>query len=151
MNCCSECHGQGTKECETCKGKKQLLVYINLKVEWKNNVEDFAVQQTGGFDSANLGSVTGKKFFEDTKYMVYPVLGFPDPNVSQASERLVREHQSKFSQTSRIHQQRQTIELIPITKVSYKWKGGSHLYFVYGNEFKVSADDYPATCCCILM
>ncbi|KAG7267289.1 hypothetical protein CRUP_000287, partial [Coryphaenoides rupestris] len=36
------------------------------------------------------------------------------------------------------HYMRQTIELIPITKVTYRWKGNSHIYFVYGNEFKVS-------------
>lgn len=47
--------------------------------------------------------------------------------------------------------QRQTIELIPVTKVTYSWKGNSHIYFVYGNEFKVNADNYPATCCCTVM
>lgn len=47
--------------------------------------------------------------------------------------------------------QRQTIELIPVTRVTYSWKGKSHIYFVYGNEFKVNADDYPATCCCTVM
>lgn len=47
--------------------------------------------------------------------------------------------------------QRQTIELIPVTRVSYTWKGKSHIYFVYGNEFQVNADDYPATCCCTVM
>lgn len=46
--------------------------------------------------------------------------------------------------------QRQTVELIPVTKVQYKWKGDSHVYYVYGNENKVSAD-YPATCCCVIL
>lgn len=36
---------------------------------------------------------------------VYPVLGFPDPSVVQASQQFVRDHQNKFSQTSRILQQ----------------------------------------------
>lgn len=31
---CTSCSGQRMKECETCKGKKQLLTYIKLKVEW---------------------------------------------------------------------------------------------------------------------
>lgn len=124
---------------------------------------------------------------------VYPVIGFPDPAVVGAAQRLVSEHQAKYSQTSRILQQvrgrqrfwseqrllcfsntlcslslslslfsvpvpvlclcpqRQTIELIPVTKVTYLWKGKSHIYFVYGNEFKVHADNYPATCCCSVM
>ncbi|CAB1336117.1 unnamed protein product [Coregonus sp. 'balchen'] len=134
---CSHCHGQGSRECQTCKGKRQLLVFINLK--------------SSGLHVANLSKVSGQEMFRDAQYMVYPVMGFPDPNVVRAAERLVRDHQAKFSQTSRILQQRQTIELIPITKVTYKWKGDSHIYFVYGNEFKVSADNYPATCCCTVM
>lgn len=31
---CSHCHGQGSKQCDTCRGKQQLLVYINLTVKW---------------------------------------------------------------------------------------------------------------------
>lgn len=31
---CSHCHGQGSKQCSTCHGKQQLLVYINLTVKW---------------------------------------------------------------------------------------------------------------------
>lgn len=148
---CSHCHGQGSRECETCKGKRQLLVFINLKVKWTNNLDDYIVEQSSGLHVVNLSKVSGQEMFRDAQYMVYPVMGFPDPNVVRAAERLVREHQARFSQTSRILQQRQTIELIPVTKVTYKWKGDSHIYFVYGNEFKVSADNYPATCCCTVM
>lgn len=31
---CNFCHGQGAIRCEECKGKQQLLVYINLTVKW---------------------------------------------------------------------------------------------------------------------
>lgn len=31
---CIHCHGQGSKQCEICHGKQQLLVYINLTVKW---------------------------------------------------------------------------------------------------------------------
>lgn len=31
---CSECDAEGVKECQICKGKRQLLTYIKLKVEW---------------------------------------------------------------------------------------------------------------------
>lgn len=148
---CTECNSQGTKECETCKGKRQLLTFIQLKVEWKNNVEDHVVQQNSGLNIEDLRSVTGKELFKNNMYLLYPLLGFPNPAMAEASERLIREHQSKFAQTSRILQQRQTVELIPITKVNYKWKGDSHVYYVYGNENQVNADNYPATCCCVIM
>lgn len=142
------CFGNGTEECKTCQGKKQLEMFINLKVEWKNNMEDYVAEQASGIKTDNLTSVTGKRLFHDEQYMVYPVFGFPDPSLSQASERMVREHQSNFAKTARIHKQKHTIELIPITKVNYKWKDNSHVFYVFGNESRVSADDYPATCCC---
>ncbi|XP_038578279.1 protein SSUH2 homolog [Micropterus salmoides] len=148
---CRHCHGQGSTQCETCRGKQQLLVYINLTVKWTNNSDCYVVEQSSGLQSDNLSSVSGNELFRDSQYMVYPVMGFPDPTVVQAAQRLVSEHTAKYSQTSRILQQRQTIELIPVTRVSYSWKGKSHIYFVYGNEYKVNADNYPATCCCTVM
>lgn len=148
---CTDCNGQGTKNCTTCQGKGQLLTYIKLKVEWVNNVEDHVVQQNSGLNIDDLRNVTGKELFKNNQYLLYPLLGFPNQAISEASERLVRDHQAKYAQTSRILQQRQTVELIPITKVNYKWKGDSHVYYVYGNENQVSADNYPATCCCVIL
>lgn len=148
---CTECNSQGRKECETCEGKRQLLTYIKLKVEWTNHLEDHVVQQNSGLSADDLHSVSGKELFKNSQYLLFPLLGFPNPAISEASDRLIKEHQSKYAQTSRILQQRQTVELIPITKVTYKWKGDSHIYFVYGNERQVNADDYPATCCCVVM
>ncbi|XP_063766473.1 uncharacterized protein LOC134882599 isoform X2 [Eleginops maclovinus] len=147
---CVKCDSRGTKECETCKGKGQLLSYIQLKVEWTNNVEDHVVRQDSGLEADDLRSVSGKELFKNSQYLLYPLLGFPNPAISEASERMIRDHQSKYAQNSRILQQRQTVELIPITKVKYKWKSDSHKYYVYGNERKVDCDKYPATCCCVI-
>ncbi|XP_034546830.1 protein SSUH2 homolog [Notolabrus celidotus] len=147
---CTECDSQGGKECETCEGKRQLLTYIQLKVEWKNNLEDHVVQQNSGLNIEDLRSVTGKELFKNNQYLLYPLLGFPNPAMAEASDRLIKDHQGKYAQTSRILQQRQTVELIPINKVNYKWKGDTHVFFVYGNENQVSADNYPATCCCVI-
>ncbi|XP_052460864.1 protein SSUH2 homolog isoform X1 [Carassius gibelio] len=148
---CTSCSGSGSSQCTTCHGKRQLLVFINLNVKWSIEKDDFVAQDSSGLKVEKLQEVSGKELFKDAQYMVYPVRGFPDVSVAQASERLIREHQGKYAQTSRILQQRQTIELIPITKVNYRWKGKPNFYYVYGNEFKVNADDYPATCCCSVM
>ncbi|XP_071351266.1 protein SSUH2 homolog [Trachinotus anak] len=146
---CTRCDAQGTKKCTTCEGKRQLLTFIQLKVEWTNHVEDHVVEQNSGLKVDELQSVSGKELFKNNQYLLYPLLGFPNPAIAEASDRLIKDHQSRYSQTSRILQQRQTVELIPITKVNYKWKGDPHVYFVYGNEHQVSAD-YPATCCCVI-
>ena len=104
-----------------------------MSLDRKTNVEDFAPQLSGGVQ-VDLANVHGKELFKNTLFMVgqwtgrtnwgqgcspryttvvyfvcvsqvYPVQGFPDPAISQASERIVREHQAKYSQDSRILQQ----------------------------------------------
>ncbi|KAM4581916.1 protein SSUH2 homolog isoform 1-T2 [Fundulus diaphanus] len=148
---CSKCNAKGKNKCETCNGKKQVLTYVKVKVEWKNNVDDHLVEQNSGLKAGELKSVSGKELYKITQIMVYPLYGFPNPAIAEASDRLIKEHQSKYAQTSRILQQRQTVELIPVTKVNYKWKNKMYVFYVYGNENKVSAEDYPATCCCCVI
>ncbi|XP_034020466.1 protein SSUH2 homolog [Thalassophryne amazonica] len=148
---CDACAGRGTKDCDTCKGKRNLLTFIQLKVEWTNNVQDDVTYQNSGLKEDQLQSVHGKELFTNSQILGYPLVGFPNPAISEASSRLVREHQSKYAQSSRILQQRQTVELIPITKVNYKWKGNSHVYFVFGIENCVSVQNYPETCCCVIL
>ncbi|RVE72620.1 hypothetical protein OJAV_G00039270 [Oryzias javanicus] len=149
---CGICDGTGKKECKTCDGKCRLLSYIKLKVEWTNHVDSQMVQDQSGLKPDCLQSVTGKELFQNSGFMVYPLLGFPNPAISDTSERLIRESQSKFAQNSRILQQRQTVELIPVTKVKYQWKSNDCSFSVYGSERKVQADDYPDTCaCCVIL
>ncbi|XP_053360731.1 protein SSUH2 homolog [Clarias gariepinus] len=148
---CGRCSGNGYRGCTLCHGKRQLLVFIKLKIEWTTYKNDFLVEQASGLRSDNFSKVSGRVMFTDSQYMLYPVAGFPDASLSQASQRLIREHQSKYIQTSRILQQRHTIELIPVTKVNYAWKGKFHTYIVFGNENSVFTESYPATCCCSVM
>nr|XP_020647069.1 protein SSUH2 homolog [Pogona vitticeps] len=148
---CRTCSGMGTTACTNCKGKGQLLQYIELQVEWKNNVFEHVVDQRTGFPTELFKEVNGKKLFVDEQYMVYPVVDFPDNDINQASRNAVQQHQTRFASTARIVRQRQTIELIFLTKVEYEWRGKSHSYYVYGNEHRVHVEDYPATCCCTII
>ncbi|KAI2662052.1 hypothetical protein H4Q32_007787 [Labeo rohita] len=166
---CTTCSGAGNKPCWVCNGSGYPVVHVaatafasvtpaverdscsSSSTSLSTEKDDFIAQDSSGLRVENLGKVSGKELYKDAQYMVYPVRGFPDVAVAQASERLVGDHQVKYAQTSRILQQRQTIELIPITKVNYMWKGKSYVYYVFGNEFKVNADDYPDTCCCSVM
>ncbi|KAF5898135.1 protein SSUH2 isoform X1, partial [Clarias magur] len=102
---CSRCSGNGSRECNLCRGKRQLLVFINLKIKWVTYRNDFLVEQSSGLRSENFSKVSGRVMFTDSQYMLYPVVGSPDASLSQASERLIREHQSKYIRTSRILQQ----------------------------------------------
>ncbi|KPP59292.1 hypothetical protein Z043_122799 [Scleropages formosus] len=145
---CTICSGVGSLTCKTCKGKGQLLCYIKLTVKWKNNLYECVVDKQSGFPIDKISKVTGETMFTDMNARVYPVVGFPDDAINRASVQAVREHQAQFASTSRILQQRQTIELIPITRVHYSWRNKTYIYFVFGAEHKVHTDDYPAKCCC---
>nr|XP_023667092.1 protein SSUH2 homolog [Paramormyrops kingsleyae] len=145
---CTSCSGIGTQTCNTCKGKRQLVTYLKLTVKWKNNVYESVANKQSGFPTEKLSQVTGDTVFSDIQPLVYPVIGFPDNDINRASNEAVRLHQAQFCSTGRILQQKQTIELIPITRVHYCWKEKTYIYFVYGVEHRVLTDDYPGKCLC---
>ncbi|KAL2090828.1 hypothetical protein ACEWY4_013091 [Coilia grayii] len=147
---CNACSGAGSLQCPLCQGKGQLLCFLKLTVKWKNHSSVHVVDKRSGFPVDMLQEVAGEMLFTDMNQRVYPVESFPDGAVNTASKRAVQEHHSQFSTTCRILQQRQTIELIPVTRVHFTWRDKTHIYFVYGAEHKVYAKDYPAKCCCAI-
>ncbi|KAM8995079.1 protein SSUH2 homolog [Ara ararauna] len=83
-----------------------------------------------------------------TLTLVYPIIDFPEPEISLASQRAIAEHSAVLPASSRILWLHQPIELIPITEVHYQYSGKPYLYYIYGLENKVYALDYPERCCC---
>ncbi|XP_062924443.1 protein SSUH2 homolog isoform X1 [Mobula hypostoma] len=148
---CGPCLGRGTRSCHVCKTSGQLLFYIQLTIKWTNNIFEQVADQQIGLPVALFSNVTGQNVFADENYQVYPIVGFPDSLIDQISQHGVQEHQDKFGRTTCILQQRQTIELIPVTKVLFQWKGQEHSYFVYGTEDNVYAPDYPSKCRCNIL
>ncbi|XP_067834179.1 protein SSUH2 homolog isoform X2 [Heptranchias perlo] len=148
---CGPCLGRGTRTCHVCKASGQLLFYIQLTVKWTNNVFEQVADQQIGLPVTLFSKVTGRNVFADESYQVYTIVGFPDSLIDQISQQGVQEHQEKFGRTACILQQRQTIELIPVTKVHFQWKGREHSYFVYGAENNVYAPDYPSKCHCTIL
>ncbi|XP_016102911.1 protein SSUH2 homolog [Sinocyclocheilus grahami] len=148
MTRCHSCGGVGSITCKTCKGQGKLLCFIKLKITWKNNIHVALIDKGSGFPVELLVQISGEKLLTDMAPMVYPVVSFPDSSVNAESESGVREHQAQFATTCHILQQRQTIELISITRVHYAWNEKTHIYFVYGTEHKVYTKDYPVKCCC---
>uniref|UniRef100_A0A674P702 Ssu-2 homolog n=1 Tax=Takifugu rubripes TaxID=31033 RepID=A0A674P702_TAKRU len=121
---CSFCQGRGFKTCSACQGSQNLV---------KNNVSNFE-------------KVSGEPFFLDENTLVYPLQGFPDLELCDASARMIHEHLERFSSTSRILQQRQTIELLPLTQAHYRYNGKDFSFFVYGVENQVFLAKYPSVC-----
>ncbi|KAL7986166.1 hypothetical protein Chor_011332 [Crotalus horridus] len=145
---CNTCSGRGNKICSTCQGVKKLLHFIQLIITWKNNVYEFISEHQLSFPRDLLSKAMGENLLKDENTLVYPLVDFPNAEISLASQRAIAEHHGQLTSISRILWQRQTIELIPVTEVHYRYAAKSYIYYIYGTENKVYALDYPERYCC---
>ncbi|XP_044157710.1 protein SSUH2 homolog isoform X2 [Bufo gargarizans] len=162
MEMCQQCYGSGTESCRmcnvtniqncvTCAGRGQVLTYLQLTVTWKNNKYEYISDHNSEFSSDHFSAVHGERIFTDEQLSVSPLAHFPDSSIIWASQNALEQHRTQFSSTCHVLRQRQSIELLPLTKVQYTWKGNPLNYFVYGKENKVYVQNYPQKCCCAVM
>ncbi|KAM8914395.1 protein SSUH2 homolog isoform 1-T1 [Spinachia spinachia] len=143
---CTFCQGHGHNTCSVCHGSRNLLHFILLTVTWKNNISDHIPDRQPDFPDKKFEKVTGDPFFVDESVLVYAIQGFPDQEICDVSRNLINEHLHRFSSTSRILQQRQTIELVPLTHALYNYNGKESGFFVFGVENEVYVSKYPSAC-----
>ncbi|XP_054906134.1 protein SSUH2 homolog [Poeciliopsis prolifica] len=143
---CVSCRGDGFKICSVCHGAQNLLHFIQLTVTWRNNVSCFIPDRQPDFPDRKFEKVSGDPFFIDENVLVYPIHGFPDQEICDVSATLINDHLYRFTSTSRILQQRQTIELVPLTHAFYSYGGKDYNFYVYGTENKVFTSKYPTAC-----
>uniref|UniRef100_A0A8C3P736 Ssu-2 homolog n=1 Tax=Chrysemys picta bellii TaxID=8478 RepID=A0A8C3P736_CHRPI len=94
---CSTCSGRGNKTCMTCQGEKKLLHFIQLII----TCSIFSSLNPQHI-SCHAGWVCIPFLF---KFQVYPIVDFPKPEISLASQRAITEHNAAFATSSRILQQ----------------------------------------------
>ncbi|XP_046281689.1 protein SSUH2 homolog isoform X1 [Marmota monax] len=145
---CSTCSGGGNKTCATCKGQRRLVHFIQLVVMWRNSVFEFLSQHQRHCPRELLAKAKGENLFRDENSAVYPIVDFPLREISLASQRGITEHSASLASCARILQQRQTIELIPLTEVHYWYQGKTYVYYIYGTDHQVYVADYPERYCC---
>ncbi|XP_032067703.1 protein SSUH2 homolog isoform X2 [Thamnophis elegans] len=156
---CSGCHGEGRMRCITCNGarkakgkhlkyQKRCQMCSGTGRKRKNNVYEFISEHQLSFPRDLLSKAMGENVLKDENTLVYPLVDFPNAEISLASQRAIAEHHGPLTSTSRILRQRQTIELIPVTEVHYRYAAKSYIYYIYGTENKVYALDYPQRYCC---
>nr|XP_056723039.1 protein SSUH2 homolog [Euleptes europaea] len=148
---CFKCHGNGWLKCYRCNGSGTLLFHTELTITWKNNKLEHVVDKNAGFAVYRLQEVAGKEIFTDEHSSVYPIVNFPEPSINEGSRVCIEQHKMQFASECHILRQKQTVEVVPVSKVEYEWKGTHHSFYVFGNEKKVYAKDYPGKCCCSVM
>ncbi|XP_060094262.1 protein SSUH2 homolog isoform X2 [Heteronotia binoei] len=147
---CFKCRSSGKLKCHRCNGSGVLLFHTELTIIWKNNISEHVVDKNSGFPIYRLQEVTGKEIFSDENSLVYPIINFPEPSISEGSRACIEQHRIQFASESCILIQKQAIEVVPVSKVEYEWKGKLHSFYVYGNEKKVYAEDYPGKFCSVM-
>ncbi|KAJ7316970.1 hypothetical protein JRQ81_003132 [Phrynocephalus forsythii] len=152
-NRCFSCRSNGWLKCYRCNGNGVLLFHTELTITWKNNVLEHVVDKDPGLPYYLLQQAAGKEIVCDEHLSVFPIVEFPELSIEEYSRVCIEQHRMQFA-TGNLHhvlKQKQTIELVPLTKAEYEWNGKLHSFFIFGNENKVYTKDYPAKCCCSIL
>ncbi|XP_064375315.1 protein SSUH2 homolog [Dromaius novaehollandiae] len=72
-------------------------------------------------------------------------------SVVRGAESCIALRRMQVSAETRILRQKHAVELIPLTKIEYEWKGKAYSFYAFGKERKVHAEEYPGRCCCSLL
>ncbi|XP_054290915.1 protein SSUH2 homolog isoform X2 [Macrosteles quadrilineatus] len=142
---CLRCKASGRILCQPCEGTGLMIYYILLTITWKTNISEY-IKKSVSLPEKFFRFVTGEEVFSQIGERIKPLTEFPQEEVNEASKNLINNHISTFVD-QKILMQRQTVRAVPITHVRYKWKGHEGQYFVFGEENRVHAPDYPQTCC----
>ncbi|XP_078669015.1 protein SSUH2 homolog [Branchiostoma floridae x Branchiostoma belcheri] len=149
---CVRCGGDGRVTCGVCRGCRDLKWYIQLTVNFKNMVSDHVTERTDMPDEL-IKDAGGMVIFQQTLIRVWPITHFTDQDVNANSQSLVQYHNSTYERAGRILQQRHTLRNVPVFEIDYSWQEVNTRYWVYGNEHRVHAPDYPHQCCwgCVIL
>ncbi|XP_059017559.1 protein SSUH2 homolog isoform X2 [Mustela lutreola] len=152
---CSGCHGAGMVRCPSCSGAKRKAkqsrrcpMCSGSGRRRKNSLFEFVTEHRLNCPGELLAKAKGESLFKDENTMVYPIVDFPLREISLASQRGIAEHSATLPSRARVLQQRQTIELIPLTEVHYWYQGQTYVYYIYGTDHRVYVVDYPERYCC---
>ncbi|XP_048210976.1 protein SSUH2 homolog [Perognathus longimembris pacificus] len=145
---CCTCSGRGNKTCATCKGERKLLHFLQLVIMWRNSLFEFVSGRQLPCPAELLAKAKGENLFRDENALVYPIVDFPLRDIALASQRGIAEHGASLASRARILQQRQTIELIPLTEVHSRYRGKTCVYYIYGTDHQVHMVGLPEPYCC---
>lgn len=147
---CSTCHRAGRIECTPCRGNGKLKWFLQLTVKFTNNKNDYLKQQSSQIPDELIRECQAQNIFSEQNVRLYPINHHPDFDINNASNRLINDHASKFS-NSRILAQRHDLNVIPMTQCFYTWKDRQHSFQIYGLDQLVYAPSYPQKCCCTIL
>ncbi|XP_022090890.1 protein SSUH2 homolog [Acanthaster planci] len=143
---CFRCNGHAVISCSVCEAYKQLEFFIEVTSTFKVKTDEYLHHADKRLPRKLLRGIEGITLFEEEAQIVAPLSNFPTLEVNSQSEKLVAKHANV--KTERLILQRHKLVGIPIAQVEYTRKGKGGKYWLYGQQRKVYAPDYPQQCCC---
>ncbi|XP_075040240.1 protein SSUH2 homolog [Mixophyes fleayi] len=149
---CSKCSGRGRKVCASCKGEGRLLHYQQLNVSWKTLQSEFLSKppaQESTFPLSLLQKVSGEVILKDDDMMLHPpATSAESSETANAFETVFQDHRKSCGSSCHILRQRKTVEVIPVARVQYEYRGQILSSHVYGREHRVYAKRNPNVLFC---
>lgn len=143
---CHKCGSKGKVNCTTCEGHGQIRCFIQLSITWKVNTAEHIIERLD-LPTELIRDVSGQVAFEEEAPRVKPVEAFTEnQDIKEASASLVFNQLNAFSD-HKVIRQRHQVRIVPVTRVTYEWKGKLHVFYVYGYENKSHLPKYPQKCC----
>ena len=146
-NRCSRCSGVGVVKCKTCKTWGKLRYFNQLHIKWQNHRDDFVSDATE-LKASRIKNVQGIFAINEIKPRAFPLEGFPDRRIANASRSILDTHGKGFA-LEKVLKQQQAVKVVPIAVVYYEYKDTEGHFYVYGHESdrQVYFENYPQSCC----
>ncbi|KAG2471116.1 SSUH2 protein, partial [Polypterus senegalus] len=103
----NDAHGAMELDAEDALG----VVEVDIKPVKKNQIYEHVPNRCPDFPIKLFEKVNGDKFFVDENIFVYPIVGFPDEEICEASKKGNQEHLAKFSKMRILQQVDQDLVL----------------------------------------
>ncbi|KAL5014504.1 hypothetical protein ScPMuIL_008774 [Solemya velum] len=149
-NTCGRCYGRGRVRCRSCHGNGRRAVFRDGHRH---------------HETCHFCSGRGNRSFPECIFLsiivfpkclrhiwclltsqVSPMTDFSVPEINQHSVQLVNDHNKSWPMSRKL-QQRQQLRAVPVTECAYRWKDHNTRFWIYGDNKRVHAPDYPQQCC----
>lgn len=145
---CLICSGSGYKLCWSCSGLRGHRYYEVIRVDWKTHCSHFSTSNQINFPDKLFSEALGHVMIKETAARLTAVTTYPQHDINEASRLYLQAHEV-LGNSGKILQQRHMIKIVPLSACDYRWKQDiTGRFFVYGQDRRAYAPDYPQNCCC---
>ena len=129
------------------KSWDKLRYFNQLHIKWQNHRDDFVSDATE-LKASRIKNVQGIFAINEIKPRAFPLEGFPDRRIANASRSILDTHGKEFP-FEKVLKQQQAVKVVPIAVVYYEYKDTEGHFYVYGHESdrQVYFENYPQSCC----